>query len=31
VFRYLPETWGLSVEEITAVFDEQAAGSRRGS
>ena len=31
VFRYLPETKGLSVEEITAVFDEQAAGSRRGS
>jgi MFS family permease len=31
VFRYLPETRGLSVEEITAVFDEQAAGSRRGS
>jgi sugar porter (SP) family MFS transporter len=25
VFRYLPETKGLSVEEITAVFEEQAA------
>jgi MFS transporter, SP family, arabinose:H+ symporter len=31
VFRYLPETKGLSVEEITAVFDEQAAGSTRAS
>jgi sugar porter (SP) family MFS transporter len=26
VFRYLPETKGLSVEQITEVFEQQAAG-----
>ncbi len=29
VFRFLPETKGLSVEEIVAVFDEQASGGGR--
>ncbi len=27
VFRYLPETKGMSVEQITEVFEQQAAGS----
>jgi SP family arabinose:H+ symporter-like MFS transporter len=29
VTRYLPETKNLSVEEVVAVFDEQAAGAKR--
>jgi hypothetical protein len=27
IFRFLPETKGLSVEEVVALFDEQARGA----
>jgi SP family arabinose:H+ symporter-like MFS transporter len=31
VFRFLPETKGLSVEEVVAMFEEQAAGNTASS
>ena len=27
IFRFLPETKGLSVEEVVSLFDEQASGA----
>jgi hypothetical protein len=31
VARYLPETKGVALEEVTAVFDRQASGVQDGS